>query len=50
MPTYRMVAASTAVAIGQRGSAAAGVGSGAVVSPTPVLVDPLMEFRTSFLA
>jgi hypothetical protein len=38
-----MVAASTAVAIGQRGSAIGLDGRGGPVSPTSVLVDSLME-------
>jgi hypothetical protein len=38
------------VAIGQRGSAAALGGSGESVPPPPVLVDSLMESRTSLLA
>src|SRR5262245_44920395 len=41
MPAYRIVAASTAVAIGQRGSAAGTGGPGAAVSP-PALVASLM--------
>jgi hypothetical protein len=40
-----MVAASTAVAIGQRGSAAAPAGSDPPVPPTPVLIDSLMGWR-----
>jgi hypothetical protein len=43
VPTNRTVAASTAVAIGHRGSATGLDAPGEPVSPTPVLVDSLME-------
>src|SRR5512132_155859 len=47
MPRYRIVAVSTAVAIGQRGSAAVRGGCGAAMSPAPALVGSLMEWLAS---